>query len=458
MFKTLCSQLRPGYVPPCRKKIGSVLLDKIFDEENSKLKDNALKTDSVLVLSQDGWSSVSNNPIIAHSVLVNGKSFLLNLENAGSNTKTALYCYSLTEQTLEKIKDDYGKEVTAIVTDNENKMKRFRELVKENNPNILTYGCGAHYMNLLETEITDPDRHVLKHVIEVNKHFRNVHKSLGLLREKGGKMPQLINETRWTSQIACLESYLDNYNLYREIRDELYRAKDKSIPQNVARIIDDSQIYRLAQEWLDITKRFGKALDRLQSDKCTIGEGIHIFLSLLTDDTLEQFKEDIQARFEQYLQPFMVAAYITDPRFQKDWYDMLEQAVGLDLEEKADDYMASLDDEGEVMDIYFKFKAKEKDARYFPDYMFKPRLTSPESNPAHWWKILHDKNSRGGAYSMPKVFTETMIKLHSCPASSASIERWFSTVGFVWSKERNRLGSEKAMKLAQVYRTLRQPD
>ena len=56
---------------------------------------------------------------------------------------------------------------------------------------------------------------------------------------------------------------------------------------------------------------------------------------------------------------------------------------------------------------------------------------------------------------LPPQFTELMVKIHSCPASSASIERWFSTIGFVWSKERNRLGEERAMKLAQVYRSLR---
>ena len=46
-------------------------------------------------------------------------------------------------------------------------------------------------------------------------------------------------------------------------------------------------------------------------------------------------------------------------------------------------------------------------------------------------------------------------RLQSCPASSAAIERWFSTIGFIWNKVRNRLGDERAMKLAQVYRALR---
>lgn len=52
-------------------------------------------------------------------------------------------------------------------------------------------------------------------------------------------------------------------------------------------------------------------------------------------------------------------------------------------------------------------------------------------------------------------FCQFLIQLHQCPASSAGIERWFSTVGFIWSKVRNRLGVEKAKKLATIYRALR---
>ena len=51
-------------------------------------------------------------------------------------------------------------------------------------------------------------------------------------------------------------------------------------------------------------------------------------------------------------------------------------------------------------------------------------------------------------------FSRLLVGLHSCPASSVGIEIWFSTVGFIWSKTRNRLGVEKAQKLATLYRAL----
>ena len=49
------------------------------------------------------------------------------------------------------------------------------------------------------------------------------------------------------------------------------------------------------------------------------------------------------------------------------------------------------------------------------------------------------------------------LQLMGAPASSASIERVFSTFGLVHSKLRNRLGVERASKLVFCYRMLRGP-
>lgn len=71
-----------------------------------------------------------------------------------------------------------------------------------------------------------------------------------------------------------------------------------------------------------------------------------------------------------------------------------------------------------------------------------------------WWTLIMRRTS----FDKTREFAAFIKALHSCPASSAGIERWFSTVGFVWSKNRNRLGVEKAKKLATVYRALRPKD
>jgi len=54
-----------------------------------------------------------------------------------------------------------------------------------------------------------------------------------------------------------------------------------------------------------------------------------------------------------------------------------------------------------------------------------------------------------------QALADVMIHLLSCPASSASVERVFSTFGLVHNKLRNRLGVERAAKLVFCHRMLR---
>lgn len=60
----------------------------------------------------------------------------------------------------------------AVCTDNENKMIAMRNRIHDEYPNILVYGCNAHYLNLLENDITPT---VLALIEKVQKYFRNHH-------------------------------------------------------------------------------------------------------------------------------------------------------------------------------------------------------------------------------------------------------------------------------------------
>ena len=54
-----------------------------------------------------------------------------------------------------------------------------------------------------------------------------------------------------------------------------------------------------------------------------------------------------------------------------------------------------------------------------------------------------------------EALADVIIHLLSSPASSASVERVFSSFGLVHTKLRNRLGVERAAKLVFCYRMLR---
>lgn len=278
-FIKMIKMLRPGYTPPCRKRLADDLLDSVYSEVSGEIV-SAMKDVNSVVLTQDGWSSVQNDPIIAHSFSDGKESYLLELVESGKSKKTAEYCTEILGDAIEKIKQEYDTKVFAICTDNEAKMRKVRRLITEKYPDMITYGCNAHYLNLLQEDVSN--QQVMKHIVEVQKYFRNVHVAHGMLKERGGAMPQLPNETRWNSNIECLETFKNNHPIYVEIRTQMLQD-GSSMPVNVGRCIDNIQLLREATYLLDHMKKFGVALDRLQAESCTLADGVNIWMELIND-------------------------------------------------------------------------------------------------------------------------------------------------------------------------------
>ncbi len=100
---------------------------------------------------------------------------------------------------MEDAKSHFKCNVRAVVTDNEKKMEVMRQQLKDLNEELVVYGCSSHLLNLLGEDVTPSQ--VTKHIIEVNKYFRNHHRIASLLSDCNGSLkPQLIGSTRWNSQ------------------------------------------------------------------------------------------------------------------------------------------------------------------------------------------------------------------------------------------------------------------
>lgn len=129
-----------------------------------------------VILSQDGWSSVSQDPILASNVFCNGKTYPLDFHEAGSsNKKTAEYCFQLAKESIKLLEEKYSTTVIAFVSDNEAKMCKVRSVLEEWHCKdaFFMYGCSAHYTNLVESMATPPQ--LIAKIIEVNKFFHNHH-------------------------------------------------------------------------------------------------------------------------------------------------------------------------------------------------------------------------------------------------------------------------------------------
>lgn len=165
-------------------------------------------------------------------------------------------------------------------------------------------------MNLAEKELAGPGNYVtLKHIVEVQKYFRNVHQARGWLDEKGGAVPQLPNDTRWNSHFATVETFVSNYAKYVEIQ---VAHEDFSPP--IARLISNVTILRAANNLLKQMTVIGRALDKLQSDSTYLADAVEIWFDVTECKELESHKPQFEQRRCQALEPFHYLANMTHPK------------------------------------------------------------------------------------------------------------------------------------------------
>ena len=193
LFQKMIATLRPGYQAPSRKALADKLLDNVSTEMQTTMQKELEHKEVTLI--EDGWSNVHNDPVTASCVHVNGKSFFVKATDNGSAKKTAQYCKDQCEATIQEVEQKYGCKVCSIVTDNEKKMERMKKKLQQDDDQLIVYGCSSHWLNLLGQQLT-PSL-IMKHVVEVNKYFRNHHQPAAWLKEVSDTVkPQLPGETR----------------------------------------------------------------------------------------------------------------------------------------------------------------------------------------------------------------------------------------------------------------------
>jgi len=214
LFRKMIATLRPGYQPPTRKTLADKLLDNVSTELQTSMQKELEHKDVTLV--EDGWSNVHNDPVTATCVHVNGKSYFVKATDNGSAKKTAQYCKDQCEATMQEVQEKYSCTVRSIVIDNEKKMEKMKRMLQQDDDRLIVYGCSSHWLNLLGQELTPSP--IMKHVVEVNKYFRNHHQPSAWLKEVSDTVkPQLPGETRWNSQLTCIDTFIRNHAGYTHI-------------------------------------------------------------------------------------------------------------------------------------------------------------------------------------------------------------------------------------------------
>jgi hypothetical protein len=325
-----------------------------------------------------------------------------------------------------------GAIVTAFCTDNEAKMVKMRELLKQTHSHIQTYGCSSHYLNLLGADITVTS--VVNQVNTINKYFRNHHIPNALLNEHAEAVkPVIPGATRWNSQIDCLRSYVTN----RPFMMLICNNDDNDIDGNTTKLVNDMNLYKNVKHHIEQLQLISVALDKSQSDNCSIADICDIWLSLLEQSELALHKSKILKRIKQALTSSHYLAYMMHPCYLGMRLDEDQRQLGRDLLSIINPNLTP---------VLSQLKAR---VHPFQEFMFSSSYL--KQHPTNWYACV---KAETGIDDLSE-FCDTALRFLKMPASAACIERVFSNYSLVQNKIRNRLGGERAAKLVACYRALR---
>lgn len=384
----------------------------------------------------DGWSNVHNESIICICVtnIDDGLVYLLDTIDTKDNSHSWDYLVNLVESSI-KFCETFGCTVGSVVTDNAANMNKMRKNLATceglKNKHIITLRCSAHLLNLLAHDIEVPG--VKSHIKIIFKYFKNSHFFGARYKLEGGKALVFPQDVRWNTLADTIQCFLNNWHILYKVCNDNRAAIDETIFVKVK----DLHIKSMAQEYLVNLKKVALSLDLIQSDSCTISEATHIWLDLKLFFEFEahnsSMTESFNYRFDMAITEYHLLAYILDPRYfgTKLTDDQLDSTLNF-----VNMY------HHEIMTEIIKFQARSFP---FKEYLFSESAVK-NIKPLTWWLALKNTISH--------EMLEVVTKLFTAVASSAGIERIFSTYGLVHSKIRNMLEVEKSSKLGAIFKSL----
>ena len=208
----------------------------------------------------------------------------------------------------------------------------------------------------------------------------------------------------------------------------------EEVSSNIYQFVTNIGLKRSAEDYRKVLHPIAVALDKMQGSRATISDAVMIWhtLSEELNGTLPNEKQlQLSKRREMCLTDFHKLAFLLDPRY-------LNTNV-LDAAEQESALQKAFELHPDLVAVIAQFRAKA--SPFIKSYY----EVAQQINPHDWWSLAAD---------IPQSVKDIIIGLLSCSPSTASLERLFSSYGWIHSEIRNRLGNEKAAKLLFIFKVL----
>ncbi|XP_065656491.1 uncharacterized protein LOC136081958 [Hydra vulgaris] len=265
------AKLRPAFKLPNRDMLSNSLLERVYNETSTTVKELVGTALSVASLC-DGWNNIRNDGIINFVVTVPQPIFWTSIE-IGAESHTGEYMANI----VKKIICDVGPmKVLGVCTDNAANMKKAWQLIVTEFPHIYPYGCLAHTLNLIFTDASN-----LKSIADSQRNCTMVVKGIknsqilsALLKQHQQKSGQIIQQslklpvtTRWASIIHCMESLHNNRLALRglAIDDEA-----KSLAKPIQNLLLSEVFWDKVDGFIKLLKPIAIAIAAVEGDKLSL--------------------------------------------------------------------------------------------------------------------------------------------------------------------------------------------
>lgn len=354
------------------------------------------------------------------------------------------YLANLVTSSVRTTEENFKCKILSFVTDNTANMVSARNILHEElGFEGLAYGCTAHILNLLAKDLVETD--ITKHVTNILKYFRNHHLPKAWYHAEGGSALVLPLEVRWNTYCDSLESYLKNWSILTKVCEDHRAEIDNEISSKILNI----GLKRNVEDMIAILKPIATAIDVVQKNNCSLSECVFAWKKLELELTKASNNKNISSsykkRYEQSLTDAHFAAFILSPTViisNSSNHD--EEKIDLTEEEKTK-ALEFIKEKGgsDFLATTLKFLGRLEPFHH-KNVFFEPKVIKTMSD-FEWWNSFHKVLNKDTDITEDNI--QFLRMLTTAKASTACVERVFSTFGVVQSKLRNRLGTEKASKL-----------
>lgn len=454
--KKFISRLTDSWTVPRRQDVSTIHIPEISEKFHNKFI-SSINSGSTTQISIefDHWKDANGRSFLGVlATCKSGKRHLLDLRDVSLEGH---YADVTVEELVEALKDVPKDAINSFVSDAASTCKKARDdlVALPEFKHVIHHRCIAHLMNLVGSRITAKDQ-ILETVTIAGKITKLIRHSThwgAYIKNLEMKKPQLACPVRWYSMVAMLIGLQDLKGVIVETILPTLKSDKAALVQSLN--------WTHLDEIVGVLEPLTTCIGHIERHDTTIGEAVKNILEyakkLFCDDSncnrggIEQtpgtFDAKVIAR-RAFLHHFnesklenelglYIAAYVLDRRFRIDYVTAEGLKLGLkSMASVAVKTGVTLDDVKRSM--FYEFQCYQD---------FKHHFSMTDQRPTEWWKARKDRGS---------ILSSVGYRLANLNASSANMERTFSSIKYIQGDYRLNLSHSTLLHSARIKISLKE--